>query len=64
MLDRWNTGGYQREIIRPNICGNFTDLVKKVTLSWTMIHHLDNEKSVGPIRGKVAGAVRRAERQQ
>ena len=48
MLDRWNTGGYQREIIRPNICGNFTDLVKKVTLSWTMIHHLDNTQSVGP----------------
>lgn len=48
MLDCWNTGAYQREIIRPNICGNFTDLVKKVTLSWTMIHHLDNEKSVGP----------------
>jgi len=48
MLDRWNTGGYQREIIRPNMCGNFTDLVKKVTVSWTMIHHLDNTQSVGP----------------
>jgi len=48
MLERWNTGAYQREIIRPNICGNFTDLVKKVTVSWTMIHHLDNAQSVGP----------------
>ena len=48
MLDRWNTGAYQREVIRPNMCGNFTDLVKKVTVSWTMIHHLDNERSVGP----------------
>ena len=37
MLAQWNTGAYQREIIRPNICGNFTDLVKKVTTSWTMI---------------------------
>ena len=59
MLDRWNTGGYQREIIRPNICGNFTELVKKVTLSWTMIHHLDNEKSVGP--NSKAGRWRREE---
>lgn len=48
MLERWNTGAYQREIIRPHICGNFTDLVKTVTLSWTMMHHLDNEKSIGP----------------
>ena len=48
MLAQWNTGAYQREIIRPNICGNFTDLVKKVTTSWTMIHHLDNSQSISP----------------
>ena len=48
MLSQWNTGAYQREIIRPNICGNFTDLVKKVTTSWTMIHHLDNSQSISP----------------
>ena len=48
MLSQWNTGAYQREVIRPHICGNFTDLVKEVTTSWTMIHHLDNSESVGP----------------
>ena len=48
MLDRWNTGAYHREVIRPHICGNFTDLVKQVTTSWTMIHHLDNSESIGP----------------
>ena len=48
MLDRWNTGAYHREIIRPHICGNFTELVTKVTTSWTMIHHLDNSESIGP----------------
>jgi len=48
MLASWNTGAYTREIIRPNMCGSFTELVKAVTTSWTMIHHLDNSKSVGP----------------
>lgn len=48
MLACWNTGAYTREIIRPNMCGNFTDLVKAVTTSWTMMHHLDNSESVGP----------------
>lgn len=42
------TGAYTREIIRPNMCGSFTDLVKAVTTSWTMIHHLDNSGSAGP----------------
>ena len=48
MLASWNTGAYTREIIRPYMCGSFTDLVKAVTTSWTMIHHLDNSESVGP----------------
>ena len=48
MLGCWNTGAYTREIIRPNMCGSFTDLVKAVTTSWTMIHHLDNSESIGP----------------
>ncbi|NBR03183.1 MAG: DUF1800 family protein [Alphaproteobacteria bacterium] len=48
MLACWNTGAYTRETIRPNMCGSFTDLVKAVTTSWTMIHHLDNSESVGP----------------
>lgn len=48
LLASWNTGAYTREIIRPNMCGSFTDMVKAVTTSWTMIHHLDNSESVGP----------------
>ena len=48
LLASWNTGAYTRETIRPNMCGSFTDLVKAVTTSWTMIHHLDNSDSVGP----------------
>lgn len=48
LLASWNTGAYTREIIRPNMCGSFTELVKAVTTSWTMIHHLDNSESVGP----------------
>ena len=48
MLGCWNTGAYTREVIRPNMCGSFTDLVKAVTTSWTMIAHLDNSESVGP----------------
>jgi len=48
LLADWNTGAYTREIIRPNMCGSFTDLVKAVTTSWTMIHHLDNSQSIGP----------------
>lgn len=48
MLASFNTGSYTREIIRPNMCGTFTDLVKAVTTSWTMIHHLDNSESIGP----------------
>lgn len=48
LLASWNTGAYTRETIRPNMCGSFTDLVKAVTTSWTMIHHLDNSESVGP----------------
>ena len=48
LLASWNTGAYTREIIRPNMCGSFTDLVKAVTTSWTMMHHLDNSESVGP----------------
>jgi len=48
LLACWNTGAYTRETIRPHMCGRFTDLVKAVTMSWTMIHHLDNSESIGP----------------
>ena len=46
--DRFSTGPYQREIIRPNMVKTFEDMVQSVTTSWCMIHHLDNSESVGP----------------
>ena len=49
----FTTGPYHRETIGPALTGNFFDLLKEATLSWSMIHHLDNSKSIGPhsIRG-------------
>jgi len=42
------TGAYHREVIRENLCGSFENLVKEVTISWAMIHNLDNSVSVAP----------------
>lgn len=47
-LPNFNTGVYQREIIRENLCGSFTDLLKSATISFAMIKSLDNSESVGP----------------
>lgn len=47
-LAEFSTGPYQREIIRPNMVNTFEQMVKEVTTSWCMIHHLDNSESVGP----------------
>ena len=49
----FTTGPYHRETIGPALIGNFSNLLKEATLSWSMIHHLDNSKSIGPhsIRG-------------
>ena len=41
-LASFSTGVYQRDVIRPNMCGSFEDLVYQVTTSWCMLHHLDN----------------------
>ena len=48
-LAEFSTGPYQREIIRPNMVNTFEQMVKAVTTSWCMIHHLDNSESVGPL---------------
>ena len=47
-LPSFNTGVFQRQIIRENLCGNFTDLLKQATTSFAMIMSLDNSESVGP----------------
>ena len=48
-LAEFSVGPYQREIIRPNMVNTFEQMVKDVTTSWCMIHHLDNSDSVGPL---------------
>ena len=47
-MPEFSTGPYHRETIRAHLTGNFESLLKKVTLSWSMINHLDNSESVGP----------------
>ena len=47
-MPEFSTGPYHRETIRPHLTGSFETLLKKVTLSWSMINHLDNSQSVGP----------------
>ncbi len=41
-------GAMIREAIRPNVTGNFTDLVLAVERHPAMLHYLDNDNSVGP----------------
>ncbi|MDP6784926.1 MAG: DUF1800 family protein, partial [Alphaproteobacteria bacterium] len=48
-LAEFSVGPYQREIIRPNMVNTFEQMVRDVTTSWCMIHHLDNSESVGPL---------------
>ena len=42
------TGAYEREAIRPNIFGRFTDLVLAVETHPCMLTFLDNTSSIGP----------------
>ena len=44
----YDVGPYHREIIAPAMIKNIEDLVYDVTISWAMIHNLDNSKSIGP----------------
>ena len=47
-MPEYTTGPYHRETIRTHLTGSFETLLKEVTLSWSMINHLDNSQSVGP----------------
>ena len=47
-MPQFTTGPYHREIIRANMTGSFRELCEAATLSWSMIHNLDNSESVGP----------------
>ena len=47
-MPEFTTGPYHRESIRKNMCGSFETLLKEATLSWSMIHNLDNSESIGP----------------
>ena len=47
-MPQFTTGPYHREIIRQHMTGNFRELTEAVTVSWAMIHNLDNSESVGP----------------
>ena len=44
----YDVGPYHREVITPSMLKNIEDLVYNVTISWAMIHNLDNSKSIGP----------------
>ena len=44
----YDVGPYHREVISPAMVKNIEDLVYDVTISWAMIHNLDNSKSIGP----------------
>ncbi|HEX4389287.1 MAG TPA: DUF1800 domain-containing protein [Steroidobacteraceae bacterium] len=52
-------GGFEREAIRPNVLGNFRDLLLAVETHPAMILYLDNEQSVGPHSQAAARAERR-----
>ena len=47
-MPEFATGPFHRDILRQNMTGSFTDLVKAATTSWAMIHNLDNSQSIGP----------------
>ena len=44
----YDVGPYHFEVIAPAMLKNIEDLVYDVTISWAMIHNLDNSKSIGP----------------
>lgn len=41
-------GSFEREVIRPNVFGRFSDLLRGVTQHPAMLHYLDNRQSIGP----------------
>ena len=44
----WDVGPYHREVLAPAMVKNIEDLVYEATISWAMIHNLDNSLSIGP----------------
>ena len=47
-LANYTTGAYQRETIWNNLNKTREQMVYDATVSWAMIHHLDNSESAGP----------------
>jgi uncharacterized protein (DUF1800 family) len=47
--DRWLLVSYDRDTVRPNAMGRFSDLLKATALSPAMLFYLDNFQSVSPI---------------
>ncbi len=54
---RATAGPFEREAIRPHICGKFADLLRAVESHPAMIFFLDNQRSIGPNAnaGRLAG---------
>lgn len=44
----WMVGGYEREAIRPNVFGRFSDLLMAATRHAAMLRYLNNNASTGP----------------
>lgn len=60
--DRWMLTAYDRDTIRPNALGKFSDLLQATAQSPAMMFYLDNFQSVSPnaqMGGPGAGAARR-----
>lgn len=45
-------GEFERSRIRPNVCGNFIEMMEDVYTHPAMIAYLDNENSIGPMSDK------------
>ena len=48
MLSNYTVGAYNRDVIWKNLDQKFEKMVYDATISWSMIHQLDNSQSVGP----------------
>ncbi len=46
--DKYLVTGYERDVIRPHVLGNFKDLLLATAQSPAMLFYLDNVRSVGP----------------
>ena len=62
--DRWLLVSYDRDTIRPNALGKFSDLLQATAQSPAMLFYLDNFQSVSPNAPPGPGAGQRARGQQ